>query len=440
MNKQQKEILKSQLSDEEKVLKNLRGIYKKALDDIDDNIAALLGRTDTENLQSIIYQVDYQKALKAQINGILDKMNSEQFTTVSDYLSKCYESGFLGTMYDLQGQGIPLIMPIDQKQVVQALVHDTKLSKSLYQTFGENVASLKKRIQNDISRGIAQGSSYADIARNVASGMVGDYSKMRGGALSRAYTIARTEGHRIQNQAAFDAQKRAKEKGANIVKQWDSTLDGRTRPSHRMVDGEIKELDEPFSNDLMMPGDKDGKAAEVVNCRCALLQRARWALDEAELKTLQDRAAYFGLDKTENFEDFKTKYTKTVDNYGNDSYNGNIESGIILARKDSNIGAFSHLKVPMQKKSVSKICEKYGIDTTGLTTKIQRSEDFLSLNLAGSTDYDNIGRIDLFPNAFIDEDELIKTIIHEKTSCATIKRTWERLLSFSFARYGKRCL
>ena len=58
----------------------------------------------------------------------------------------------------------------------------------------------------------------------------------------------------------------------------------------------------------MFHGDPDGGAAEVCNCRCALLQRARWALDDEELETLKDRAAYYGLDKADSFEDFKKKY------------------------------------------------------------------------------------------------------------------------------------
>ena len=97
-----------------------------------------------------------------------------------------------------------------------------------------------------------------------------------------------------------------------MVKQWDSTLDARTRDSHAQIDGEIKELDEKFSNGLMFPGDPNGAAAEVVNCRCALLQRAKWALDEDELQTLKDRAAYYGLDKTKEFDDFKSKYLKAI--------------------------------------------------------------------------------------------------------------------------------
>jgi SPP1 gp7 family putative phage head morphogenesis protein len=308
MNKRQKQVIQSQLNDEKATLNKLKGIYKKALDDVNDRLAALKGRAETENLQSVIYQIQYQEALKKQINGILDTLNGDQFSTISEYLAKSYESGFVGVMYDIHGQGVPLIFPIDQDQVVQAVTLDTKLSKPLYNKLGEDVNLLKKRVANNISRGIAQGQSYSDIAKNIAVGMVGNYARMNGGALYNAMRITRTEAHRISQQAAYDALKKAKDNGADVMKQWDATLDKRTRPSHARVDGEIRELDEPFSNGLMKPGDPNGRAAEVINCRCQILQRARCALDEDELDELKERAAYFGLDKTADFEDFRRKY------------------------------------------------------------------------------------------------------------------------------------
>lgn len=308
MNKRQKQVIQSQLNDEKATLNKLKGIYKKALDDVNDRLAALKGRAETENLQSVIYQIQYQEALKKQINGILDTLNGDQFSTISEYLAKSYESGFVGAMYDIHGQGVPLIFPIDQDQVVQAVTLDTKLSKPLYNKLGEDVNLLKKRVANNISRGIAQGQSYSDIAKNIAVGMVGNYARMNGGALYNAMRITRTEAHRISQQAAYDALKKAKDNGADVVKQWDATLDKRTRPSHARVDGEIRELDEPFSNGLMRPGDPRGRAAEVINCRCQLLQRAKCALDVDELYELKDRAAYFGLDKTADFEEFRRKY------------------------------------------------------------------------------------------------------------------------------------
>ena len=269
-----------------------------------------MSRTDSDQ-QYVIYQVEYQKALKRQISGILDTMEAEQFKTVSEYLTKCYDDGFVGTMYDLQGQGIPLVLPIDQEQLVRAVQLDSKISNGLYSRMGEDVSMLKKHITAQVSRGISTGMSFEQVAQQISFKMVGTYNTP-GGSLAKAMRIARTEGHRIQVQAGMDACYKAREKGADVVKQWDATLDSSTRESHQQVDGEIRELDEKFSNGLMFPGDPSGGAAEVVNCRCALLQRARWALDKAELQTLKDRAEYYGLDKTETFEEYKKKYLKTT--------------------------------------------------------------------------------------------------------------------------------
>lgn len=298
-------------------MKQLKAIYSKASDDIANKIKISNGKINVllknfdelddvqkSILQSQIYQRNFQQSLKKQIDGFMKELESKQYKTVSDYLKGCYDTGYIGAMYDIAGQGIPLIMPIDQKKVTKAMVHDTKLSKKLYTKLGEDVNLLKKRVANNISRGIATADSYANIARNIANGtMVGINKTMR---------IARTEGHRIQCTAAFDAQYAAKDAGADIVKQWDATLDGRTRDTHRQLDGQIRELDEPFEvygMEAMFPSDF-GDPAEDINCRCALLQRARWALDEDELQTLKDRAKYFGLDKTKDFSDFQNKYLK----------------------------------------------------------------------------------------------------------------------------------
>lgn len=101
---------------------------------------------------------------------------------------------------------------------------------------------------------------------------------------------------------------------------------------------------------------------------------------------------------------------------------GIMKSGRNLERKEQNIGAFSTLTVPMQKRENLNICRKYSIDTSGITFKIQRSEKLLALPFYGSTDYNNIGRIDLFPSAFSSEEELVKTILHEKCHVLQLKK------------------
>ena len=314
MNERQQQTQRAQLMTEQSAVDGLREIYRQALEDIDAQIAVLNARQDQENLASIAFQRQYQENLRRQVSGILDQLNGEQFDTVSDFLTASYENGYVGVMYDMAGQGVPVIAPVDQAQVAKAVTTDSKLSRPLYDTLGEDTDALKIAIQQEVTRGVIQGKSYSEIAKLVEKRMVGDYRKFNGGAYAKAVRIARTEGHRVQNTAAFDAQKKAQSKGADIVKQWDATLDARTRDSHAKVDGELRGLDEKFSNGLRFPGDPHGEAAEVVNCRCALLQRAKWALDQDELDRLQQRAEYYGLDKAESFEDFKRKYLSAVQN------------------------------------------------------------------------------------------------------------------------------
>lgn len=315
INKRQIEVEKAKLAAEEKELKELKSIYSKAADDIAKKIRISDGKInmllkdfdnldDTQKsiLQSQIYQRKFQQQLKTQINGYMSALLAGQYKSIDDYMRNCYTMGFVGAMYDISGQGIPLIIPIDEKQVVKALYTNSKISKKLYTKLGEDVAFLKKRIASTLSRGIATADSYANIARNLASDSnVG---------FNRAMRIARTEGHRVQANSAFDAQLAAKEAGADIVKQWDATLDGRTRPNHRKLDGQIRELEEPFEVGGMkaMYPSGFGRPEEDVNCRCALMQRARWNLDEDELETLKERAAFFGLDKTDSFNEYAKKY------------------------------------------------------------------------------------------------------------------------------------
>lgn len=336
MNKRQKEVIEEQLHNEEKTIASLKNTYKQALKDCEQKIRELSARTDMENLQSIIYQRRYQEALKAQLEGVLANLQSNSYATVSDYLTKCYRDGYTGVMYDLQQTGIPIIMPIDQAAVVRAIQTDSKLSKSLYDKMGEDVTYLKKAVRAEVSRGIANGSTWNEVAGKLSRHMANTPFQR---AYNNSIRIARTEGHRIQVQSAMDAQKIAKSKGADIVKQWDSTLDGNTRDLHRLLDGQIREIDEPFEvggRKVEAPG-MFGDPAEDCNCRCCLLQRARWALDDDELQRLKDRAAYFDLDKSDEFEEYQRKYLgitqEDIDNIKNNDKIKNIDTQLKNLKK-----------------------------------------------------------------------------------------------------------
>lgn len=345
MNRFEIEVQQSLLDSEAAAIKELEKQYEAALRDINEKVKLFQADIDLldqalsqdglddaakallqSQKQSKIYQKQYQQALKGQVSGIIDKMHSDHYTTIDKYLNGCYETGYIGTMYDIAKQGVPIIAPIDQAAAVKAVLTDSKIVEGYYNHLGVSYTKLKKTITQEVSRGIASGLPYRDIARNIHN--------VSGSGVSNAKRIARTEGHRIQQTSARDAQYVAKKKGADVVKQWDAALDKRTRDSHARVDGEIRELDEEFSNGLMFPGDPSGSAAEVINCRCTANTRARWALDDSELQTLKDRAAYFGLDKTDNFDDFSKKYLKAVENSENGSIISTGAKGALTSKND----------------------------------------------------------------------------------------------------------
>lgn len=341
LNKRQKEVQQTFIDNEKAVLNKLKNNYADALSEINSKIELLMSRHDAD-MQHVIYQIEYQKSLKTQVSSILDKLQADEFETMSEYIANSYEEGFIGTMYDLQGQGIPLVFPIDQKQVVAAIQHETKLSESLYASLGKDIKDLSKKIAGEISRGISNAAMYSDIARNIAG--------YAGISRNKAMRIARTESHRIQCKATADAQWKAKENGADVVKQWDSSLDKRTRDSHVNVDGEIKELDEKFSNGLMYPGDQNGAAAEVINCRCALLQRARWALGnnytkwspDAQVEISDDGTTQFVNIEAKNYKDFKKQYKYASERVQSNAQKmndvaENTESGKIIFKEAKNI-------------------------------------------------------------------------------------------------------
>lgn len=121
----------------------------------------------------------------------------------------------------------------------------------------------RRKVNTAITQGVLQGESIDKIAKRLVDvvGMQGKY----------ALTNARTAMTAAQNAGRMDSYLNSAALGIKLKKQWMATLDERTRTSHQDLDGEIVEINKPFSNKLMYPGDPDGAPGEVYNCRCTLV-------------------------------------------------------------------------------------------------------------------------------------------------------------------------
>ena len=304
MNKRQKQVQQSLLNSEIDVLNALEESYQKALNDINGVIAKLLARKDTENLQAIIYQLKYQRLLKSEIEGFLNALHTRNYQLIDDYLKDSYITAHIGTLFDLQGQGVPLILPLNQEQMISAITLNSKLSEPLYNSLGYDVEHLKINVVSEISRGIAQRLTYAEMARNLSA-----KTKL---PMKRTFNIARTEGHRIQQEATYNLQSRAIKKGAKIYKQWDSTLDMKTRPTHRELDGQMIGVNDYFHSSgggkALYPGGF-GDPKEDCNCRCCLVQVAEWELSDdafTKMNGVTNELQHF--ESIDDYNKFKKKF------------------------------------------------------------------------------------------------------------------------------------
>ena len=321
MDKYNKEIEQTLLNNEKAMLKQLETTYVKALADVKGRLRLLQAREET---QSTIYQINYQKSLESQINAILGVLKQDNITNVQDFLNHMYEDGYIGVQYELMKQGVPVVTAIDQEEVAKSLFKQLG-----HMTFADrlntNMNDFKTKIKDTITRGLASASTYKEIAQHL--------SLVTNEELYKSYRIARTEGHRITAEAKLNSMKRAKQQGADVVKQWDATLDGKTRKNHRKLDGQWVEVDDYFEiggRKVKAPG-KFGRADEDINCRCILLTRPRWAVEKTRVKSAKIKDEYGKeverLIEVKNYEDYKKGYYKLLED------DPNIEKKVKEANK-----------------------------------------------------------------------------------------------------------
>jgi len=145
---------------------------------------------------------------------------------------------------------------------------------------GTSFENLRKNIQAQISEALELGETIREIRNRIlesVDGVYADFGTDPNKAAIRANAIARTESATGEN---FGSYTQAKAEGMQR-KQWLSAIDSRTRGAddddefdHVHANGETVNIDEPFTStgeSIMYPGDPEGSAGNVINCRCAMI-------------------------------------------------------------------------------------------------------------------------------------------------------------------------
>lgn len=262
--------------------KRLKDVYDKAYIDIINRNQDLLNELDSinkklekEQLAGLetkntikernltIELIKQTENIKENIAYDITNVGRLASDMINNEMLNVFSNNYIGTTQMLIPE-IGLAFNVYDKNILKGLFLD---GQDMFSKIALNNLYLEKKIMqqlsNELAVSIIAGEGIDKISKRIQN--VINIQK------NRATTIARTETTKAVSkgrQIGFD---QAKELGIKFKKQWSSAHDGRTRETHRQLDGEVVENDKTFSNGLQYPGDSNGRKDEIINCRCAMI-------------------------------------------------------------------------------------------------------------------------------------------------------------------------
>lgn len=244
------------------VLAEIRALLAKMFEKYEVN-----GKLTWEQLA----KYDRFNKMMGEVNFIIKTHYSGLYKIITSILGDLYQDGYYMTAYGVEKEArVKLSYSTVRPEVitVSAINPITKLSPRLWAEFEHS--TLIQKMQQTITRGLVEGSTYSNMAKNLKNDLgVSTYKAMR---------VVRTEGHRVSESAKFDAANYADQHGIVTMKRWNSLKDERVRQQpkdaadHRNLDGKTIRMDETFFDGLskgLSPGSLPAPASSI-NCRCFL--------------------------------------------------------------------------------------------------------------------------------------------------------------------------
>lgn len=342
------------------------------------------------------------EALQLQLQQQLEVVFGNQLDGIDKAMRSVYSAGYLHTAFEIQkGTGIGYTLAAFNQTLIDKILNRPWVPDG--KNFSDRVWSNKQKLINELNTTLTQGIILGKDPGKIINAM----SKKLDVSKTAAGRLVMTESAAFASRAQEDCFKELDVEEYEIV----ATLDSHTSEICQDMDGKVFKMSERQIGVNAPPFH--------VNCRTTTVPyfNDEWSKNAERLARNENGDTYYVPADT-SYNEWEKGFVK---NLNIAPLNDKMVLKRDIQRKEMNIGAFSNLKIPMQKRKVKEIAQRYDIDLTGLTIKIQRSEKLLTLPIAGSTDYKNIGRIDLFPNAFIDEEQLVRTLIHEKCHVNQLK-------------------
>lgn len=337
------------------------------------------------------------QALQTQVELRMMELFGSQRDVLRDHLQERYTDTYYRTVYAVSQQAdvASTFARIDPQTVEKILAAPWAGSEFSSRIWADK-DKLTRELMQTLSRGFVRGDLLDRMTREFAQRM--------GVSESRAATLIHTES---AHTAAEAAEQGYRETGVQSYR-FEAALDLKTCT----VCGALDQREFPLAEH------ETGINYPPLHprCRCTTVPVTEFRLGSKRAARNPATGKTEYVEKGMTYEEWRKKYVENAEE------NAIMELQRKAERKTANTGSFAELQIPLQKREVLRLAKQYGVDMRGITVKIQRSEKLLALPLTGSTDYKNIGRIDLFPRAFENEEQLMRTLIHEKCHVKQLKK------------------
>lgn len=370
--------------------------FRMSLDEFRDK--ALAGGFDKE-LEEVYLRsrISRLQALQAQVELRMMELFGSQRDVLRDHLQERYTDTYYRTVYTVSQQmNVASTFARIDPQTVEKILAVPWLGSEFSSRIWADKDKLLRELTQTLSRGLVRGDSLDRMTK--------EFTQRMGVSESRAATLIHTES---AHMAAEAAEQGYRETGVQSYR-FEAALDLKTCA----VCGALDQREFPLAEH------ETGINYPPLHprCRCTTVPVTEFRIGSkrAARNPATGRTEY--VEKGMTYEEWRKKYVE------NAAENDIMELQRKAERKTANTGSFAELQIPLQKREVLRLAKQYDVDMRGITVKIQRSEKLLALPLTGSTDYKNIGRIDLFPRAFENEEQLMRTLIHEKCHVKQLKK------------------
>jgi SPP1 gp7 family putative phage head morphogenesis protein len=208
---------------------------------------------------------DRLKALKKALTQDLTAADKMAMAYVNQVPAGVYAEGMNFATYEIEhgAKANTSFTPYDKNTVMELVANEPDLLPQAAFDKAKDSAWNSRHVTSAVTQAVLQGQTAPQLAASIAG-----IAAMDERAAMKAARTAITSAHSLGKLKGYE---RAAGMGIDVKKQWLAALDSRTRGSHRHLDGEVVKLDAGFSNGLKYPGDPDGPASEVYNCRCTLV-------------------------------------------------------------------------------------------------------------------------------------------------------------------------